>query len=260
MRMMQQVIFGKTACPAPALALLVALVLCCPAPAACFMDNADIAFYQKTISGWTTGEKIAFWAGLFLDTPYDTDPLGAYVRREAVVADDRVDCMYLTFRAVELGLSSTPEEAVQVALEMRFPARGRLEEGRVANYAERFEYGEDMLDSGKWGRELTASLGKTSMIRGTRGRGRVAMIAKQDIGPVLGGLRSGDLVFFVTSPKKRTANELIGHIGIIKVEAGEVYLIHASGLKNRGGTVRQVPFSEYVETMPFIGVRISRLQ
>ncbi|GAB4485693.1 MAG: hypothetical protein OHK006_12300 [Thermodesulfovibrionales bacterium] len=260
MRIVHQGIFGNTARQVPALAMLVALVLCRPASASCFMDNADIALYQKAVSGWATGEKIAFWAGRFLDTPYDTDPLGVYVRREAIVADDRVDCMYLTFRAVELGLSSTPEEAQEIALDRRFHERGRLEEGRVVNYAARFEYGEDMIDSGKWGNELTSSLGKTTMIKGTRGRGRVAMIAKKDLVPVLGSLRSGDLVFFVTSPQKRTANELIGHIGIIKVEAGEVYLIHASGIKNRSGAVRQVPFSEYVEAMPFIGVRISRLQ
>lgn len=239
---------------------LAAAGLVLPPLASGFMSSEEIAFHQQAVGAWDTGERIAFWAGQFLGVPYDTDPLGAYVRRETVVADDRVDCMYLTFRAVELGLASTPLEAEEIALDRRFRTRGRVEDNRVVNYGERFEYAEDMLDSGKWGTELTASLGRTTLIRGTRGRGRVAVIAKKDLGPVFGRLRNGDLVFFVKSPGKRTANELIGHIGIIKVEAGEVFLIHASGIKNRGGAVQQVPFAAYAGAMPFIGVRISRLE
>jgi len=68
------------------------------------------------------------------------------------VADERVDCMYLTFRAVELALSYSPEEAVQIALEKRFHSKGVLKDGQIMNYDDRFEYGEDMIESGKWGR------------------------------------------------------------------------------------------------------------
>ena len=49
-------------------------------------------------------ERIAFWAEQYIDVPYDTDPWGDYVRKNVIVADERVDCMYLTFRSVELAL------------------------------------------------------------------------------------------------------------------------------------------------------------
>ena len=59
-----------------------------------------------------------------MGTPYDIDPLGTYVARSVIVADEKVDCMYLVFRAVELALSSTPAEAIQIALQKRFHSKG----------------------------------------------------------------------------------------------------------------------------------------
>ncbi len=105
-----------------------------------------------------TGERIAFWADYFVGTPYDKDPLGEYVTRKAIVADERVDCMYLVFRSVELALSSSPAGAQQTALDKRFHTKGVLDGGTVVNYDDRFQYGEEMIDSGKWGREITGEL------------------------------------------------------------------------------------------------------
>ena len=109
------------------------------------LSTVEIQKLQSGLDGKTKAERIAFWAERFIGTPYDRDPQGAYVTRTQILADDEADCMYLTFRAVELVLSRSPEEAVQVALEKRFHTRGILRDGRVLNYDDRFQYGEDMI-------------------------------------------------------------------------------------------------------------------
>lgn len=208
------------------------------------------------------GERIAFWAEQFIGTAYDEDPQGEYVSKAAIVADERVDCMYLTFRAVELALSHTPEEAIQIALEKRFHSRGILQDGKVINYEDRFQYGEDMIASGKWGREVTGEIGRTIRVKGTRGRDFCEILPPQEIEQGMKKLKSGDIFFFITHPEKRKVNECVGHIGIIKIEekpaAKEIYLIHASGLKNRGGSVKIILLQDYISKMPFVGVKISR--
>ncbi|MBI5847560.1 MAG: hypothetical protein HZB31_06355 [Nitrospirae bacterium] len=239
---------------------LLILLVFLPSFAAAFMADDEIAVLQRTTAGWSTGERIAFWAEQFIALPYDPDPLGEYVRKNVVVADERVDCMYHVFRSVELALGKDPADSITVALDKRFHGKGLLKDGRVSNYTERFRYGEDMIESGKWGREITAELGETVMIKGERGRKRVAMRRKQEIPKALGRLQSGDLVFFVKDPKKRISREIVGHIGIIKVEAEKTYLVSAFGRKNRGGTVGKILLSEYGREMPFVGIKVSRLE
>ncbi len=219
------------------------------------------------LKGQPVGERIAFWAEKFIGVPYDKDPLGEYVSRAAIISDERVDCMYLTFRAVELALSSTPEEAVQVALERRFHSKGVLQEGRVVNYGDRFEYGEDMIESGKWGREITSELGKTIAIRGARGKAFVEVLSPGALTQGMKGLKSGDLLFFAKEPGKREVGEIVGHMGIVKVvEVGknqrnrDIFLIHASGTKGKGGAVKKVRLGDYLSKMPFIGIKITRFQ
>ena len=226
------------------------------------LTDSDIGSYQREISDRPIGERIALWAERFVGTPYDPDPRGAYVTRGVVVADDMVDCMYHTFRSVELATSHSLEEAVTVALDKRFHKTGITSDGRVLNYEGRFEYGEDMLDSGKWGREVTTEIGPVTWITGSRGRERVMMVERETLLPGAGmaevKLKSGDIIFFIKAPEKRVAGEIVGHIGIIKREGDACYLIHASGRKGRGGTVKKVLFSEYVNDMPFAGIRVSR--
>jgi len=79
-------------------------LLCCFPQPALPLSTDEITTYQSRLKGSPVAHKIAFWAELFIGTPYDTDPLGEYVRRAVVVADERVDCMYLTFRTAELAL------------------------------------------------------------------------------------------------------------------------------------------------------------
>ncbi|MBI5143358.1 MAG: hypothetical protein HZA20_14390 [Nitrospirae bacterium] len=215
--------------------------------------------------GVSIGQRIADYAETFIGRPYDTDPLGEYVRREVVVADERVDCMYLTFRAIELALSSSPEEAVEKALELRFPGRGRMENGRIVNYDERFQYGEDMIDSGKFGREITAKLGPTTAIAGSRGRGSVRILDRATAIAAVPALSSGDIIYFIKDPAKRVVGEIVGHIGFVSREttlkpAGTVYLIHAGGRKKSGGSVKKVSLEDYLTNMQFIGIRITRFE
>jgi hypothetical protein len=234
-------------------------------------DN-EILKLQTALKGKTTGEKIALFAEKFLGTPYDTDPMGEYVTKAAITADERIDCMYLIFRAAELALSTTPEEAIQVALEKRFHAKGILENGKVVNYDNRFEYGEDMIYSGKWGREITQEIGNAVLIKGSRGHDVIDMLPPGELLKCAGKLEDGDIVFFVKKPGRGVKGELVGHLGIIKTEHRlpytkgvdshreyrEIYLIHASGKKGKGGYVKKVPLKDYIMKMPFIGAKITR--
>jgi hypothetical protein len=226
------------------------------------LTSDDIASYQQAVSDRSPGERIALWAERFVGTPYDPDPQGAYVTRGVIVADDTIDCMYLTFRSVELAMSHSPEEAIAVALDKRFHGKGIVSEGRVLNYEARFRYGEDMLESGKWGREVTTEMGPETSIEGSRGRDRVVMVARETLLSSLAEgnskLKSGDIVFFIKAPGKRIAGEIVGHMGIIKREGGAMFLIHASGRKGSGGVVKKILFSDYIKSMPFEGVRVSR--
>lgn len=205
------------------------------------------------------GDRIAFFAEKFVGMPYDPDPEGAYVTGRRIVSDGKVDCMYLVFRSAELALSNTPEGAVKEALSLRFRDEGRLgADGRVLNYDDRYQYGEDMIASAKWGRDVTGEIGPTRKIPGSRGIESVDIIPKEEIPRVLSRFKSGDIVFFIKSPAKRVVGEIVGHLGILKVENGKVLLIHASGLKNKGGVVKKVPFGCYAKKMAFIGVKVTR--
>jgi len=236
------------------------LILCAPLlfSQICFaLTDEEIQTSLSLLKDRTVGERIVFWAEKFIGTPYDQDPMGEYVTKAAIVADERVDCMYLTFRAVELALSRTPEEAIQIALERRFHSKGLLKDGRVLNYEDRYEYGEDMVASGKWGRDITSQVGKTKRIKGSRSKPFVDILPTDQIRNRIERVKNGDILFFVKKVEDRKVGEIVGHIGIVKVEQ-EAYLIHASGTKGKGGEVKKVPLKEYLLKMSFIGVMITR--
>ena len=234
----------------------------------CFgLPGEEIQKFQALWADKSIGERIAFWAEKFIGVPYDDDPLGEYVSKATIVADERMDCMYLTFRVVELALSHTPEEAMQIALDKRFHSKGVLKDGRVTNYEDRFEYGEDMVESGKWGKEVTSEVGRMMKIKGSRGKDFAEILPPDELMRGRSRLKSGDIIFFATRPEKRKVGEIIGHIGVIKVEktgrnpeGREFFLIHASGHKGRGGAVKKVALKGYLSNMPFLGVKITRFQ
>lgn len=222
-------------------------------------SDAEVSALQEKAHALSRPERIAFFALGFVNTPYDKDPLGAYVRNSEIVHDSAVDCMYQVFRSTELAFSNTPDQARQEALFLRFKDRGQVDKsGKVLNYDDRFQYGEDMILSGKWGRDVTASLGKTEKMEGSRGIPCVNILPKERIALALPRFKSGDIVFFVKHTRQRIVGEIIGHMGTIDVEGGTVYLVHAHGTKSRGGMVVKVPFGDYVKDMPFAGVMVTR--
>ncbi|HEY6011145.1 MAG TPA: NlpC/P60 family protein [Nitrospirota bacterium] len=213
------------------------------------------------------GKRIAYWAGRFIGTPYDPDPLGLYVRTNRIVADEKADCMYHAFRSVELARSSTPAEAVDQALNLRFVKKGKLSDGLVVNYDERFQYGEDMVFSNKWGRNVTADLGETKQIAGSRGKETVDILPKNVLATraVQKNLQDGDIIYWVKDPKKRVVEEIVAHLSIVRLKNNKPYLIHAAGDKDRegrpgGGVVKEVPFADYVQKMKFIGAFVTRFE
>jgi hypothetical protein len=225
------------------------------------LSDKEVLSLQNELAGKSTGERIAFFAEQFVGTPYDIDPLGTYVTQSVIVSDEKVDCMYLVFRAVELALSSTPAGAVQIALQKRFHSKGLVSNGKVINYTDRFVYGEDMISSGKWGKEITSEIGKTVVIQGTRSGESIDILPRDEVLKRLEMLRSGDLIFFIKAPHKRASDEIVGHIGIIRRAEdidGGIYLIHANGKKGKGGIVKKAALSNYIKRMPFIGVKITR--
>jgi hypothetical protein len=228
------------------------------------LSDEEIRNYQAFLSSRTAGERMAFWAEKFLGVPYDRDPQGVYVTRSAIVADDAVDCMYLTFRSVELALSRTPEEAIQVALDKRFQTRGILQEDKVLNYDDRFQYGEDMIRSGKWGKDITRQVGRTARIRGSRDYDFYEVLSPHEMARKREKLRSGDILFFFKIPEKRAVEEGVGHIGIVKTEREDsgkkIFLIHAGGSKSSGGSVKKVLLVDYLSAMPFVGVKVTRFE
>lgn len=235
-------------------------------PVDCFALTDDEIFrFQSEIKDRPVGKRIAFWAERFVGTPYDINPIGEYVARGVIVADERVDCMYLTFRAVELALSNNPVEAIEIALDKRFHTKGIVKDNKVVNYDDRFEYGEDMIFSRKWGKEITIDIGRTVKINDSRRTSFIDILPPGELMKKMQKLKTGDIIFFIKNPMKRISEEIVGHIGIIKIEGRgqktadrQVYLIHAGGIKGKGGVVKKVLFKDYIKSMPFIGAKITR--
>lgn len=236
------------------------IALCFSFESVCASPDKIEAARAGMTPGLSTGARIAYWAGSFKGTPYDRDPLGEYVTTKSIVADDRVDCMYLVFRSVELAMGRSEKESVEIALDKRFLTRGTIKDGTVTNYDDRFQYGEDMIDSGKWGREVTSELGATRSVADSRRHTKVKYAPVAVVSRGLAKLKEGDIIFFVKKPEKRIYGEVIGHMGIIKIEQGSIMLIHASGTKKSGGEVRKVDLEQYIRKMPYIGAKVTRFE
>ncbi len=231
------------------------------------LSAAEILVTQDRAAALPLGRRIAYWAGRFIGTPYDPDPLGLYVRSNRIITDEKVDCMYHTFRAVELAMTDSPAAAVDKALDLRFITKGRLADGIVQNYDERYQYGEDMVFGGKWGRNITSDLGTTVQIPGSRGKDVVDILPKTALqtAALRSRLQDGDIIYWIKDPKKRVVGEIVAHLSIIRVKKGKPYVIHAAGDKDRkdrpgGGAVKEVPFADYVLAMKHIGAFVTRFE
>ena len=210
------------------------------------------------LEGLSNPEKIAFWAEFFVGVEYDTELIGNYVKEGVIVLDSALDCMSHTFRSFELAFAKTEEKALDNALFFRFPLSGKRSGNKIISYEERFEYGEDMALSGKFGRLISNEIDVT--VGTENSRSKLDFLTKDEVQKNLSKLKTGDTIFFVKGEKARKGLEIVGHIGILKLEKGEIFLIHASGKKNKGGEVKKVNFSEYLEkNYPFFtGIILTR--
>jgi hypothetical protein len=133
--------------------------------------------------------------------------------------------------------------------------RGRVDYDRP----EHLDFSLDMIRSGHWGRDVTAGL--TGAGPDTAGSSRYpagSFVTVPEAALVEGELREGDVVWLVLDPTdedgarlRRTYGLVIGHIGMVIVEDGRIWLVHAasSGLDgwNPGGAVVKVPLAVYLE-------------
>ncbi len=121
-----------------------------------------------------------------------------------------------------------------------------------------------MIRSGKWGKDITRQVGRTARIRGSRDYDCYEVLSPHEMSRKREKLRSGDILFFFKAPEKRVVEEGVGHIGIVKTERKDsekkIFLIHAGGSKNSGGSVKKVLLVDYLSAMPFVGVKVTRFE
>jgi hypothetical protein len=115
-----------------------------------------------------------------------------------------------------------------------------------------------MIRSGHWGRDVTASLsGARPDSAGSARYPAGSFLAVPEAALATGELREGDVVWFVLDATHAGARRLreehglvIGHIGILIEEGGEIYLVHAASSdlpgEYAGGRVVSVPLGTYL--------------
>ncbi len=230
--------------------------------------------------GLNTPEKMGRWARRFADAQdvvYLFGPKdGGYVAEGAIISDHRQDCVSLLYRVGELARARDAQDAVAWALRTRFSGagaevvadkQGRLDYENPAH----LDYSLDMIRTGLWGRDVTSTL--TGAAADTTGSSRYAAGSFEYVptGDLLASeLSEGDVLWFVLDAAHKSGAKLrqeyglvVGHIGIVVVDDGEVGLIHAasSDLKGayKGGTVVRVPLFEYLTRVDkFAGVMVTR--
>ncbi len=227
-----------------------------------------------------TATKVGLWARRFVaaeNVTYLFGPkAGGYVAEGAIVSDYRQDCVSLLYRVGELARASDARSAVDWALRTRFAGGGvdvvTLADGRVDyDNPAHLDFSLDMIRTGLWGRDITASLAgaEADTVGSLRyPAGSFQFVPKGQL--QVAELNEGDVVWFVLDPEHESGAKLrqkyglvIGHIGLVVVADGERQLIHAASSDlagwYEGGTVVQVPLMEYLPRVEkFAGVMVTR--
>ena len=235
---------------------------------ACLLLCSCCAFSNVAVGG-ELGDKIAKYANSFIGTPYDRIPIGLYVQSRKLIIDDEIDCMYLVFRSVSLALADGDDKkAAEIACDKMFHDKCKLDKnGLVTNYENRFDYSEDMIFSGKWGKSIYTNE-EMSTMEGSRMYDKLHYVKSQDFiksKELQQRVQSGDILFLFKFPKKRSKlQEAIGHLGILEVQNGDIYLIHASGKKKYNvpqGKVVKVKLTDYLQEKKakWAGIYITRM-
>ena len=217
----------------------------------------------------TLGDKIVEYANNFVGTPYDRIPIGLYVQSRKLIIDDEIDCMYLVFRTIPLALADgNDEKAKQIACDKMFHDKCKLDkDGLVINYDNRFDYSEDMIASGKWGKSIF-NKNEVSKLKGSRMYKYFNYVKSADFiknKSLQKKVKNGDIVFLYKDPSKRSKSQAaVGHLGVLEIgKDGQIYFIHASGHKDYEhpqGKVKKVIFNDYLAEMSkFVGIDILRI-
>lgn len=245
------------------------------------LPEQEINAQMSKLDRLAVGEKIAAWAEYFHKRNITTYRFGlkpgGYANEGRLVDDFRPDCVLFFYRVTELGRSSTALEAVQFAFGTRFygaTLEDVVSQGGRVDYDSpaHLDFTVDIVRSGIWGKEITDTLGVAVSDDAGSTRyppGDVKYLPKGNINLPL--LQDGDIVYFVsdeTTDHGKTVREsgaLIGHLGIIKVERSDPYLIHAasSGLEGiyEGGKVEKVKLAIYLERVEsFKGIVATRIE
>ncbi|MBD3236408.1 MAG: DUF1460 domain-containing protein [Candidatus Eisenbacteria bacterium] len=245
------------------------------------LPSATIDSLMQRLSARPVGERIAGWADYFHqrgDARYRFGLAeGGYVSEGRLVDDFHTDCVLFFYRTTELGRSSSAVEAVQFAFGTRFYGATLEEvvsdEGRVDyDSPVHLDYTVDIIRSGIWGQQITATLGETVADEAGTDRyppGTVHYVPKQKVR--WAQLQDGDIVYFVSDEatdagrRTREVGAIIGHLGIVEVEGGQVYVIHAASKGLAGfyesGRVVKVPLKTYLERVEtFKGVMATRIE
>jgi len=227
-----------------------------------------------------TATKVGLWARRFADADnvnYLFGPkVGGYVAEGDIVSDRRQDCVSLLYRVGELARARSAHDAVDWALRTRFAGAGidvvTDGEGRL-DYDDpaHLDYSLDMIRTGMWGRNVTETLSGAAVdtVGSSRYRaGSFRYVPKQAL--QYAQLAEGDIAWFVLdaghasgAKLRREYGLVIGHIGIVVIDEGRRWLIHAanSDLSGwyEGGTVVRVPLQEYLSRVDkFAGVMVTR--
>ena len=232
------------------------------------MTTADEDSLLAEENNLPAAERIGLWARRFRDAQ-GVEYLfglaeGGYAAAGDLVRDDRQDCVSLMYRVTELARADDHRDAVVWALRTRFagaaPDSVVDEQGRVDyDRPEHLDFSLDMIRAGHWGRNITADL--TGARPDSTGSARYpagSFVTVPEDAMVEGELREGDIVWMVLEPAHPAGGKLrreyglvIGHIGIVIIEEGRPWLVHAasSGLEGwyEGGAVVAAPLEVYLE-------------
>ena len=214
-----------------------------------------------------TAVRVGRWARRFLEADGVTYLFGldqgGYAAAGDLIRDDRQDCVSLMYRVTELARADDHRDAVAWALRTRFAAapldsvvdaQGRVDYDRP----EHLDFSLDMIRSGHWGRNVTDSLtgARPDSVGSSRyPAGTFTAVPETDL--VEQELAEGDILWLVLNPDdpagaglRREYGLVIGHIGIVIVEEGRPWLVHAASSKldpwYEGNTVVKVPVAVYL--------------
>ncbi|MBU1702274.1 MAG: hypothetical protein KJ927_18725 [Candidatus Eisenbacteria bacterium] len=245
------------------------------------LRGAVIDSVMNEILGLPVGDRIGAWADFFwrwgkADYRFGLDSLG-YASQGLLVDDRHTDCVLFFYRTSELGRSSTALEAVQFGFGTRFygaPIAEVVGEGGALDYNHpaHLDYTVDMIRSGIWGEDVTASIGMAMADLAGTSRfpaGTVQYLPTNSIN--YDAIQNGDGIHFVLNEatergrKIRESGALIGHIGVVVRDGGEVMLIHpaSTGLEGLydGGKIVRVPLKTYLQRVDtFKGIIVTRVK